>query len=182
MVKARRVRILDSEKTQLTPTLTTKPNFYIQTKPSTEELLMWYNEIWEELKKRKVIRSGNNLVADYGEKIAADKLGLLLKKQSTKGYDATDTAGKKYQIKARKWEEGHPSKQLGVIRDLTIRPFDFLVVVIFNSDLSLGGIWKLPIETVSRYAHFFCASEWAHSELHKRSYRGPGYKKKYFSI
>lgn len=154
MVKARHVRIPDSEKNRLTPALTTKPNFYIQTKPSTEELLMRYNEIWEELKKRKVIRSGNNLVADYGEKIAADKLGLLLEKQSTKGYDATDAAGKKYQIKARKWGGRHPSKQLGVIRDLTTLPFDFLVVVIFNPDLSLEGIWKLPIEAVSRYAHF----------------------------
>jgi hypothetical protein len=41
--------------------------------------------------------------------------------------------------------------QMGVIRNINKGPFDFLVVVIFNKDFSVGGMWTMPIEIVVKH-------------------------------
>lgn len=148
-----RLRITNP-KTEIASNLTTKPNFYALDNISDAEVLARYNEIWKELKRRKIVRSSNNIVADYAEKIASEKLGLSLSKQSTKGYDATDTDGKRYQIKARKASENHAAMQMGIIRDLNDNPFDFLVIVLFNDDFSIRGMWELPVDTVRKHTMF----------------------------
>ena len=121
---------------------------------SDHELLIQYSELLDELKERGIVRSGNTVVSDYGEKIASEKLGLILEKPSTEGYDAHDEQGKRYQIKSRTWTKKHPTMQLGVIRNIESRPFDFLIVVIFNKDFSVRGMWITSIEIVKKYAKF----------------------------
>ena len=43
-----------------------------------KELLELYGKLMEELRRRKLVRSSNNPVSDYAEKIVCEKLGLSL--------------------------------------------------------------------------------------------------------
>jgi hypothetical protein len=120
-------------------------------------LLRLYCDLIQEFRKRGIIHNGNNVVADYGEKIVADKLNLKLQPGSYKGYDAIDEkTGLKYQVKARQLTQhnGASARQLGVIRDLENRPFDFLVAVIFDEIMEPKEILQIPIEVISKYSRF----------------------------
>lgn len=119
----------------------------------------------EELRNRQLIRSSNNPVADYAEKVAVEELGLIRAGKEEKGHDAKDKAGKNYQIKGRRITRHNKSRQLGVIRYLDEKLFDYVIAVIFNEDFTVKEIWKIPhqfIKENSRYSslqngHIFIA-------------------------
>src|SRR5712671_1175595 len=69
---------------------------------STSNLLQLSAGVIDELRRRGVIRTTNNPVADYAELLAARAFGLVLAGRSEAGYDATDAAGNRYQVKARR--------------------------------------------------------------------------------
>jgi len=120
-----------------------------------EELLHLYARLMEELRQRKLIRSSNNPVSDYAEKIVCEKLNLSLQAKSSKGYDAIDeNSGARYQIKARRLTRHNMSRQLGVIRNLDQRLFDHLIAVIFDESFKPTEIWKMPRETIPKYARY----------------------------
>ena len=121
---------------------------------STEQLLRLYAEVMEELRVRGVVRSSNNPVADYAEWTIADRLGLKLVGGSNRGFDATDTQGVRYQIKARRNTVHNRSRQLSVIRNLAAKDFDFLLGVIFNESFVLQELWKIPHACVEKYARY----------------------------
>lgn len=124
-------------------------------KLENKKLLRLYGTLMEELRKRKLIRSSNNPVSDYAEKVVCDKLKLSLMGKSSKGYDAIDeNTGIRYQIKARRLTSHNRSRQLGVIRNLDQRLFDFLIAVIFNESFEPVEIWKIPRETIPKYARY----------------------------
>ncbi len=61
------------------------------------ELLQLYGKLMDELRQRRLVRSSNNPVSDYAEKIVCEKLGLTLQRKSSKGCDAVDERnGTKY--------------------------------------------------------------------------------------
>ena len=107
-----------------------------------------------ELRTRGLTRSANNPVADYGERLAAEHLGLTLAGKSVRSYDATDADGLRYQIKARRITPENPSRQLSFLRRLDQREFDFLVVVLFDETLDMLGMWKLPHGIIAKYARW----------------------------
>ena len=117
-----------------------------------EELFSLYANLIEELLNRKYVCTSNNPVADYGEYVASKKLRAKLVNNSQAGYDAVDSKKKRYQIKARRQTERNKSTQLGVIRNIDDKPFDFLVAVIFNSDFSINAMWKFPISIIKKHA------------------------------
>lgn len=119
-----------------------------------DKLFSLYAELMNEFLARGLVRTTNNPVADYGEYVVAKKLKLELEKNSQKGYDAVDSKKKTYQVKARRQTERNNSSQLGVIRNIDKKPFDFLVAVIFNSDFSIKAMWKFPISMIKKYARF----------------------------
>jgi len=122
---------------------------------SNRELLQLYSRLIEELRQRKLTRSSNNPVSDYAEKIVCEKLKLTLQAKSSKGYDALDEkSGTKYQIKARRLTRHNMSRQLGVIRNLDQRLFDFLIAVIFDESFKPIEVWRIPRETIPKYAHY----------------------------
>jgi hypothetical protein len=122
---------------------------------SDKHLLHLYCDLMEELRNRKIVRSGNNPVSDYGEKTVAEKMNLELSEGSNKGYDALDPkTGTRYQIKSRRVTKHNQSKQLGVIRNLEEKLFDYLVAVIFNEYLIPVELWQIPIEIISEYAKY----------------------------
>lgn len=109
----------------------------------------------EELRQRNLIRSSNNPVSDYAEKIVSERMNLTLQKGSTKGYDAIDEkTGVRFQIKTRRLTKHNKSKQLGVIRNLNQDLFDFLVAVIFDEYFEPQEIWQIPRDVIHLYSRF----------------------------
>jgi hypothetical protein len=121
---------------------------------SDRQLVALWAEAITELRRRGLTRSNNNPVADYAERIVAMTLGLQLAGKSSRGYDATDAAGTKYQIKSRRITAENSSRQLGAIRNLDQQEFDYLIVIFFDHVLDILGIWRLPHSAVVRHAKY----------------------------
>lgn len=124
---------------------------------STESLLKRYCEILTELKRREVVRTGNSPTGDYAEWLAAQKLGLILQPNSSKGYDAVDATGVRYQIKSRRVSTDAKSIQLSPIRNMEAKDFDDLIVIVFNEDFEVQEALRVPhrvaASTASRRDH-----------------------------
>jgi hypothetical protein len=133
------------------------PDFGGLLKAITEDkqLLHLYCDLMEELRQRGIVRSGNNPISDYGENIIGKRLNLKLTAGSNKGYDAIDEKTQvKFQIKSRRTTKYNDSRQLGVIRNLDQRLFDYLIAVFFDEFLEPKEIWQIPVDIISRYAKF----------------------------
>ncbi len=121
---------------------------------SVAELLSTHGAVLEELRKRGILRSTNNPTGDYAEWLVSERLGLTLENNSARGFDATDSHGSRYQIKGRRVTPENPSAQLGVIRSLERREFDFLVAVVFDADWHVIRAAKIPHDIVGQLAKF----------------------------
>jgi len=115
---------------------------------SESNLLRLYADLMEELRHRQVIRTSNNPVADYDEKVAGEHLRLKRAGKEERGYDALDAEGHRYQIKGRRVTRHNASRQLSVIRDLDQKLFDYLIAVIFDQKFNIQEIWQIPYEFV----------------------------------
>ena len=119
------------------------------------KLLGFYSGVMEALRTKKVLRSSNNPVADYGEFYVAKKLRLELAPKSNKAYDAFDkSTSVRFQIKSRRITQWNTSRQLGVIRNLFKSEFDFLVAIIFNESFRPIEMYKIPRNIIHKYARF----------------------------
>lgn len=121
---------------------------------ATSELLKEFAGILTELRKRRLIHSSNNPVADYAEHLVCKALSLTPAPPSNKGYDATDDRGCRYEIKGRRVTAGNPSRQLSAIRDIDGQHFDFLAVVLFASDFSVTQAFVVPASQVKAAARY----------------------------
>lgn len=118
------------------------------------ELLKIYASTLTELRRRGLIRSTNNPVADYTEYLVAAALNLTLATKSTTGYDATDSEGSKYQIKGRRLTKANRSRQLSFIRGLDLNHFGYLAAVLFNEDFSILRACVIPATSVEKIAKY----------------------------
>lgn len=118
------------------------------------ELLATHSAVLDELRHRNVIRSKNNPTGDYAEWLVSTKLGLTLQTNSSKGFDATDLQGLRFQIKGRRVTSDNQSTQLGVIRNLEDKDFDFLVAVIFDANWQVRYAAKIPHQAVPLFATY----------------------------
>jgi len=112
------------------------------------ELLQMFAGVIDELKTRGLVRTTNNPVADYTEWLVTSKLKLDLLGNSRAGCDATGCDGVKYQIKGRRVAPNAKSIQLSALRNLSKKPFDFLVAVIYEQDFSIRHALQVPYEVV----------------------------------
>ena len=120
---------------------------------SDAELLRTYCRSLHLIRQRKLHLPGGNPTAGYAELLAEERLGLQLNPPETKGSDARDSAARySYEIKHSFAPQGQP--QTGSIKNLENRPFDFLVYLIFNDDLSVREAWKLSHDAVLRHAYY----------------------------
>ncbi len=132
-------------------------------KYSTEELFNDYAGIINELRGRKIIRTSNNPSADYAEKLVADTLGLDLMPPSNLGFDAINKKSNvRYQIKARRVTIFNKSRQLGVIRNLDKKEFDYLIAVIFDEFFHIKECYQIPFELIKKYSRY---SEHQHGHI-----------------
>lgn len=120
----------------------------------TSELLSLFAGIVEELRRREVVRSSNNPVADYTEWLVAEALSLEQLRGSTTGCDAVDAEGRRYEIKGRRLTRHNTSTQLSVIRGLDLCHFDFLVGVLYDEDFLVSRACLIPHEVVKTTATY----------------------------
>jgi hypothetical protein len=113
-------------------------------------LLNLYSTILAELVRRNACRSTNNPVADIAELLVVEALSLTPAAKSTKGYDAVDISGKRYEIKGRRCTADNPSRMLSAIRDCDAGHFDYLAGVLFREDFSFAKACLVPFDVVVR--------------------------------
>lgn len=115
---------------------------------SVGELFALFVDLLGELRRRGVVRSTNNPVADFSELLFEKALLLQLAPKSTKGYDATDAQGQKYEIKGRRLTAHNGSRQLSALRGLDQQHFTYLAGVLFREDFSVLRACLVPHEQV----------------------------------
>jgi hypothetical protein len=129
---------------------------------SIEALMRLHYRVLDELKERRLIRSAGAPIGEYAELLFCDAFGWERADSfSQAGYDATDKAGHRIQIKARRIV-GNGSRQLGSIRGLARDPFDKLAAVLFAKDLSVMRAAILPLGVVKALSAFV-----PHTNSHK---------------
>lgn len=138
------------------------------TKLDTKGLLQLYAAVMEELRTRGVVRSSNNPVADYTERLVAERLGLERTGNSVAGHDAVDRSGRRYQIKGRRITAHNRSTQLSALRDLDHIPFEYLVGVVYREDFSVDYAGLVPYEVVLETSSFVARTN-SHRFMMRRS-------------
>jgi len=121
---------------------------------SVADLLKLHAQVLEELRRRGIMRSSNNPVADYTEHLVTTKLGLTLRHNSAAGHDAVDNKGRRYQIKGRRLTPENASTELSAIRNLPGKPFDFLIGVVYRPDFTVDYAAQVPYEVVVELAKY----------------------------
>lgn len=110
------------------------------------ELLTLHAEVMEELRRREVVRTSNSPVGDYAELLFSTAFGWALEGSSAAGHDATDSAGRRYQIKSRRLTTHNGSRQLSFLRRLPEKKFDYLAAVLFDAHYRVKRAIILPHE------------------------------------
>jgi hypothetical protein len=117
---------------------------------SVLDLLALHSGILDELRRRSVLRTANNPVADYAELLVCSALSLTPAPNSEKGYDATDSDGRRYEIKARRQTKRSKPTRFSAIRGLEEGHFDYLVAVLFKEDFRIHRAAILTPEAVAK--------------------------------
>lgn len=116
------------------------------------DLFELHGQILSELRRRGVVRSTNNPIADYAEYLCARALSLKVAAKSTKGFDAVCPAGKRYEIKARRVTSLNKSRELSAIRGLDPQQFDYLIGILFREDFRVWKACVIPHSVVKDHA------------------------------
>ena len=118
-------------------------DYQFVTSATAGELLGLYDAVLRELRERSIVRSGNNPVADYAELLASHALDFQLLSKSNTGFDG-ESAGVRYEVKARRLSPENSSVRLSALRDLEKAHFHFLVGVIFDPNFDVAYAAKIP--------------------------------------
>lgn len=118
------------------------------------DLLRLHASILSELASRGIVRTKNNPVADYAEHLVSKALSLTLEPKSNKGYDATDSNGRRYEIKTRREDPNRKTTLTSPIRDLEGKHFDELIIVLFAEDYTVKKAIQLPRRLVKKVGKY----------------------------
>ena len=118
---------------------------------STVALLQASAAIVRTLRDRGIVRTGNGPLGDYAERLFTQAMDWTLATSATAGYDATDRAGLRFQIKARR-RSGAGFRQLGIIRKLEGHHFDMVAAALFTPDFGVERALLIPHAAVVSHA------------------------------
>lgn len=108
------------------------------------EVIALYGEVMGELFERGIVRSGNNPIADIAEYLVADHFGVEPEPPNNKSYDIRTLDGSRIQVKALRRTKS-TRRGLSALRSFE---FDYVAVVIFESDMSLVEVLMIPLDAV----------------------------------
>lgn len=111
-------------------------------------LMLTYSTILHLLRCHGIVRCLNNPVGGVTEWLVSTKLNLKLNPNSTKGFDAEDLNGARYQIKGRWLATSPSSKRFSELLNLNAKPFDYMVIVIFDEDFQVDFAAQIPISFI----------------------------------
>lgn len=117
-------------------------------------LLRLHVDALQELRRRRIVRSANNPIADYAEYLVATALGLELSERSNRGYDAISLDDVRYEVKARRWTRSSRPPHFSDIRDLDRGRFDFFVGVVLHTDFRVERACLVPAGVVRDLARY----------------------------
>lgn len=140
---------------------------------SVRDLLQNYCDVMEELRRREVLRSSNNPVADYSELLFCRAFGWCQERGSALGFDAIHE-GLRYQIKGRRLTRSNPSRQLSFFRRLPDKPFDLLAGVLFHNCFDIRRAALVPHEIVENRARYSKHADAWLFELRDDVWNAPG--------
>ncbi len=115
------------------------------------ELIELRVRIDDELHRRGVMRSANQLTGELAEFLYSQAFGWDLSRNSQKSHDALHD-GVRYQIKARRDYGQNGARQLSAIRNP--EGFDFLAVVIFDRFYRIRIAAIVPAALIVSRAHY----------------------------
>jgi hypothetical protein len=101
------------------------------TQLTAAELLRCHADIGTELRRREIVRS-ENITGDMAEYLFCRAFGWTPATNSKAHFDAVDKDGIHYQIKGRRLTPANQSRELGAIRDIAGRHFNFLAGLLFD--------------------------------------------------
>ncbi len=113
------------------------------------ELFALLANVMRELRKRDLVRTANNPVADLGERLFCSALGWHREQNQAKDFDAITEKQEKVQIKARRMTREKDSMRSGVIRDK--EGWDLIALAMFDADFMIKRAIIVPRQTVLRH-------------------------------
>lgn len=116
------------------------------------DLIHLQTQAMDELAARNIVQNPAQPVGDYAIHLACKAFDLKREPTSTSGYDASDDEGLRYQIKFRRLASAADTRQLNAIKGLEQRKFDFLIGVLFNTDMTIFRAALIPYAAVARMA------------------------------
>ena len=112
------------------------------------ELVDTYLMLLERLKCRGLMPIYGNLTGGLSEWIACQALSLTPRRGNTRDIDAVSEDGNTtYQIKGRRNEKPN-TVHTGIIHGLELRPFQFLVAIVFDGQYLVHRALVVPYDTV----------------------------------
>ncbi|MBU1210529.1 MAG: hypothetical protein KJ587_04535 [Alphaproteobacteria bacterium] len=121
---------------------------------SSLELLQLHGRTIGSLRDRGVLRSKNNPIADLAELLFCRAFNWTRAPKSASDHDAIDAKNLRYEIKARQLDEPTASRQVSAIRNLDVRPFDYLAGVLFDQEFAVLRAAIIPIAVVKERSTF----------------------------
>ena len=119
------------------------------------ELLLIYAEVMKELVKRGIAMTANNPIGGYVEVLVCKGLGLERQPPGNRGFDGLDhntDPPTRYQIKGR--YDGSDRGHTGPLHDLGDQLFDYMVMVVVNTDFTVRLAHKIPYAVAWEFARY----------------------------
>ena len=113
------------------------------------DLLRLWAKVMTALRDREVIRSSNNPVGDYCERLVAYHYDAELETNSQAGYDLV-VDGQRIQVKGRRRIEHSSPSHYSVFRGIDQKKFDVFIAVHLNEDFTVDSAWTMPWRAVKR--------------------------------
>jgi hypothetical protein len=111
------------------------------------ELITLYGAMMAEMRRRAIVRSANNPIADIAERLVARHYGVDPEPPNSKAYDVVTGNGTTIQVKALR-RTSKSRRNLSPLRSLY---FDYIAAVIFENDMQLQAVLLVPVEVVREY-------------------------------
>lgn len=114
---------------------------------SDAALIRLYGEVMAEMRKRQIVRSANNPIADIAERLVASYYGVDPEPPNSKTYDVVTRTGATIQVKALR-RTSSSRRNLSPLRSLD---FDFVAAVIFALDMRVDAVLLVPVSVVREH-------------------------------